>query len=60
MRVNLDGIIFILQLQQLLPALVCHQLAVVNDICTPKVNDTILIYVSNRQENHTDKIDNLN
>lgn len=31
-RVDLDGVIFILQLQQFLPALLRHQLAVVDDV----------------------------
>lgn len=41
MRVNLDGVIFILQLQQLLSAVVCHQLGIINDICTKKENNII-------------------
>lgn len=44
LRVDLDGIIFILQLQQLLPALLRHQLAVINDICEKKSDDTIITY----------------
>lgn len=32
-RVDLDGIILVFQLQQLLSALLCHQLAIINDIC---------------------------
>lgn len=35
-RVNLNGVIFILQLQQLLPALLCYQLAVIDDVCVGK------------------------
>lgn len=31
-RVNLDGIIFMLQLQQLLLALLCDQFAVIDDV----------------------------
>lgn len=33
LRVDLDGIIFFLQLQHLLPELLCHQLAIIDDSC---------------------------
>lgn len=58
-RVDLNGIILILQLQQLLPALLCYQLAVVDDICTEKRNDNHMKHVSNRPEEHVE-IQNLN
>lgn len=45
-RVDLDGVIFILQLQQLLPALVCYQLAVIDDVCSQKQECNTLMHVS--------------
>ena len=48
--VDLNGIIFVLQLQQLLPALLCHQLAVVYYICTDKQNGNDIMWASNRED----------
>lgn len=43
MRVDLDGVVFILQLQQLLSAFIRHQLGIINDICTKKENNIIKV-----------------
>lgn len=42
-RVDFNGIIFILQLQQLLPAFICHQLAIIDDICAKREENIIII-----------------
>lgn len=51
--VDLDGIIFILQLQQLLPALLRHQLTIINDICTTTWSQTAVKTRIHRKHKNT-------